>query len=194
MRRADSLAKPLNTLLLGLAVYDLCRSLLRRAYGEVRKRTNNSEIRKCSSKRSIFPYHKLLSALALTVNRFLAIHFHLRYQQVVTCKRSFAAVISLFMISASLSCVGFWVTHAFTNSFRNSLPYDKFTTLLPHLFSSSTPQKSNACTASSTRNCREWREKIECKEGLQISEKHILRVPDLFHLLFTSDVHQCNLN
>lgn len=90
-----------------------------------------------------------LSALALTVDRFLAIHFNLRYQQVVTCKRSFAAVISLFMISASLSCVGFWVTHAFTNSFRNSLPYDKLITLLPHLFSSSTPKKSNACTASS---------------------------------------------
>ena len=40
---------------------------------------------------------------ALTVDRFLAIHLHLRYQELVTHKRVVAVVISVWVLSASIS-------------------------------------------------------------------------------------------
>ena len=40
---------------------------------------------------------------ALTVDRFLAIHLHLRYQELVTHKRVVAVVITVWVLSASIS-------------------------------------------------------------------------------------------
>ena len=45
------------------------------------------------------------SVVAITVDRFLAIHLHLRYQELVTHKRVIAVVISTWVISAFLSLV-----------------------------------------------------------------------------------------
>ncbi|CAH3178881.1 unnamed protein product, partial [Porites lobata] len=40
----------------------------------------------------------LLSVMALCAERFLAIHLHLRYQELVTCKRVAAVVVSIWVI------------------------------------------------------------------------------------------------
>ncbi|XP_068742409.1 adenosine receptor A3-like [Montipora capricornis] len=57
-----------------------------------------------------FFYASFLSVLALTVDRFLAITFHLRYQEIVTHSRAVFVVILLFLVSAFLSTVGLWFT------------------------------------------------------------------------------------
>ena len=44
-----------------------------------------------------------LGVFALTFDRLLAIHLHLRYQEIVTHKRVVAAVISIWVFSASIS-------------------------------------------------------------------------------------------
>ena len=47
--------------------------------------------------------------VVISVDRFLAIHFHLRYQELVTHKRVVAVVISLWVLSAALSVP--WFSH-----------------------------------------------------------------------------------
>ena len=125
IRRTASLPKPLKTLLLGLAVSDLCTGLFAHPFYVARMvkfvnerttvRDKSAPVNVAFSRITNFLFFaSFLSVLVLTVDRFLAIHFHLRYQQVVTYKRSFVVVISLFMVSASLSSVSFWFKHAFT--------------------------------------------------------------------------------
>ncbi|XP_068742403.1 melanocyte-stimulating hormone receptor-like [Montipora capricornis] len=55
-------------------------------------------------------YASFLSVLALTVDRFLAITFHLRYQEIVTHNRAVFVVILLFLVSGFLSTVNLWFT------------------------------------------------------------------------------------
>ena len=51
----------------------------------------------------VFSSASFLGIFALTVDRFLAIHLHLRYQEVVTYKRIVALVISIWVLSSALS-------------------------------------------------------------------------------------------
>ena len=48
--------------------------------------------------------------VAVSVNRFLAIHLHLRYQELVTQKRVVAVVISIWVLTVFLSLITFWVS------------------------------------------------------------------------------------
>ena len=47
--------------------------------------------------------------VALSVDRFLAIHLHLRYQELVTHKRVVGAVIVIWVLSLFLSLMILWV-------------------------------------------------------------------------------------
>ena len=47
-------------------------------------------------------YASFLGVVALTADRFLAVHLHLRYKELVTHKRVVAVVISIWIISAIL--------------------------------------------------------------------------------------------
>ena len=49
---------------------------------------------------------------ALAVDRFLAIHLHLRYQELVTHKRVVAVVISVWVFSASVSFLRLYIMRA----------------------------------------------------------------------------------
>ena len=51
----------------------------------------------------LFASASFVGVVALTVDRFLAIHLHLRYQELVTHKRVVAAVISIWVFSALVS-------------------------------------------------------------------------------------------
>ena len=114
LRKTLSLPRTLKTLLLSLAVSDLGVGLLVQpifvAHLIIQILQNTSD----NAYDSVFAifYQTLEAALAsasffsvvaITVDRFLAIHLHLRYQELVTHKRVIAVVISTWVISAFLS-------------------------------------------------------------------------------------------
>jgi len=58
----------------------------------------------------VFILAPFLGVLAISVDRFLAIHFHLRYQELVTHKRLVAVVISIWLLSVSLALTPLWIS------------------------------------------------------------------------------------
>ena len=50
--------------------------------------------------------------VALAADRFLAVHFYLRYQELVTHKRVVTVVISIWIISAILMLLSLWIPNA----------------------------------------------------------------------------------
>ena len=114
LRKTSSLPRTLKTLLLSLAVSDLSVGLLVHpifvAHLIIQIQQNTSD----NAYDTVFAIFSetleaalaaasLFSVVALTVDRFLAIHLHLRYQELVTHKRVIAVVISTWVISAFLS-------------------------------------------------------------------------------------------
>ena len=112
LRKVSSFPKTLQTLLLSLAVSDLGVGLLVQPLfiaGLVLKTaeriTNNCRICTLSLEigQVLFASASFVGVVALTVDRFLAIHLHVRYQELVTHKRVVAAVISIWVFSALVS-------------------------------------------------------------------------------------------
>ena len=107
--RKTSLANPLKTLLLSLATWSWCSLLVQPLYivvgvGEIRRNSNyNNVINVFIINSSFFSYASFFGVVGLTVDRFLAIHLHLRYQELVTHKRVVAEVISAWVFSAFLA-------------------------------------------------------------------------------------------
>ncbi len=118
LRKTSSLSKPLKTLLLSLAVSDLGVGLLCHPFNIaflikwLQKNTENYPT--CAAYTAFTFFTNVLSKAsffsitALSVDRFLAIHLHLRYREIVTHKRTVAAVISMWVLSAFLSYLGCW--------------------------------------------------------------------------------------
>ena len=59
----------------------------------------------------LFSTASFCGVVAISVDRFLAIHLHLRYQDLVTHKRVDAVVILIWVLSAFFSSMAFWVPH-----------------------------------------------------------------------------------
>ena len=57
---------------------------------------------------TLFSYASFFSVMVISADRFLAIHLHLRYQELVTYKRVVSAAISIWIFSAFLSLVLLW--------------------------------------------------------------------------------------
>ncbi|XP_078347931.1 melanocortin receptor 3-like [Oculina patagonica] len=117
IRKTSSLSKSLKTLLLSLAVSDVGVGLLTQPFYTALLvmwlQQNDpgcstykvfSVIANCLSTASFF------GVVAVSVDRFLAIHLHLRYQELVTHKRVVAVVISIWVFSAFLSLLMVWVS------------------------------------------------------------------------------------
>ena len=110
LRKTSSLPRTLKILLLSLAASDLAVGLLAHpmfvAHLIIRIQQNTSDDA-YGAVFAIFSYTLLIasffSVVAITVDRFLAVHLHLRYQELVTHKRVIAVVISIWVISAFLS-------------------------------------------------------------------------------------------
>ena len=111
LRKTSSLPKPLKALLLNLAVSDLGVGLLVEPFyfGLLVKwlHGDNSTDATCTMFLAIlylFSSASFSGVMALSVDRFLAVHLHLRYQELVTYKRVVAAVVILvWVLSAFLS-------------------------------------------------------------------------------------------
>ena len=58
-------------------------------------------------------YATFFGVVALTADRFLALHLHLRYQELVTHKRVVAVVILIWIISAILMLLSIWIPTVF---------------------------------------------------------------------------------
>ena len=99
MRKTSSLPKPLKTLLLSLAVSDLGVGLLAQPlYIAWMINPTSSKITLYITT-NLFANASFFLVVAISVDRFLAIHLHLRYQELVTHKRVVAVVISIWIFS-----------------------------------------------------------------------------------------------
>jgi len=121
LRRTSSLPKPLKTLLLSLAVSDLGVGFLCQPFYVVllvKWLQRNSEST-CTlytvfvSAMGMFSVPTFFGIMALSVDRFLAIYLHLRYQELVTHKRVVAAVISIWAFSVLFSLARLWIPKDF---------------------------------------------------------------------------------
>ena len=112
VRKTAMLPKPLKTLLLSLAVSDLGVGLLVQPLYVARivNPTNffQTVLRIAST---LFAYASFFHVVAISVDRFLAIHLHLRYQELVTHKRVVAVVISIWILSLLSTPFIFYLKH-----------------------------------------------------------------------------------
>ena len=119
IRKTLSLPKNFKTLLLSLAVSDLGVGLLAQpmyvAYitnsqqNNATNDTNNVIDLAFPIPVNLFIFASLFSVTALGADRFLAIYLHLRYQELVTYKRVTAVVVSIWVISALISLIWFFI-------------------------------------------------------------------------------------
>ena len=117
LRKTSSLPKPLKTLLLSLAVSDLGVGLLVEPFYlgllvNWLQRSSSSEA-SCTVLGTLATFvtaASFMSVMALSGDRFLAVHLHLRYQELVTHKRVVAVVISIWMFSVLQSLFYLWVS------------------------------------------------------------------------------------
>ena len=110
MRKTSSLPKPLKTLLLSLAVSDLGVGLLTQPLYITRMVNSAYSISTLFHIAVVFMYSSFFSVVAISVDRFLAIHLHLRYQELITHKRVVAVVISIWVFSAVFTSMLLWAS------------------------------------------------------------------------------------
>ena len=115
IRKSSSLAKTLKTLLLSLAVSDLGVGLLGQPlYTSLLVNLLQQNSPRCYMYLAFkivgqfFSASSFLSVVAVSVDRFLAVQLHLRYQELVTHKRVVAVVISLWVSSGIVSLLTLW--------------------------------------------------------------------------------------
>ena len=117
IRKTLSLPKTLRTLLLSLAVCYLGVGLfVQPFYNSLLVKWLQHRIPNCTTYKAFYLLGILLLAasffgiVAVTVDRFLAIHLHLRYRELVTHKRVLAVTISIWVLSALISLTSLWVS------------------------------------------------------------------------------------
>ena len=122
IRRTSSLPKTLKTLLLSLAFSDVGVGLFVQplyTFSLVkwlkldRPSCNAYQVKNISS--IFFSAASFLGVVAVSVDRVLAVHLHLRYQELVTHKRVVTVVISIWVFSAFISLLVLWSSSATQN-------------------------------------------------------------------------------
>ena len=122
IRRTSSLPKTLKTLLLSLAFSDVGVGLFVQplyTFSLVkwlkldRPSCNTYHVWNISS--NLFSAASFLGVVAVSIDRVLAVHLHLRYQELVTQKRAVTVVISIWVFSAFISLLVLWSSSATQN-------------------------------------------------------------------------------
>ena len=115
IRKTALLPKPLRTLLLSLAASDVGVGLLAQPLfisilvsWLKRRRIDPISFKGLMAVMNFFCASSLFNVVTISVDRFLAVHLHLRYQELVTHKRVIAAVISIWLLSAIISSIVIW--------------------------------------------------------------------------------------
>ena len=115
VRKTTPLPKTLRTLLLSLAVSDIgVGFIVQPFYTSFLVKWLQLNDPKCSTYKAfvgiglIFSQASFLNIVAVSVERFLAVHLHLRYQELVTHKRVVFVVIATWLLSVSNSLLAFW--------------------------------------------------------------------------------------
>jgi len=129
MRRTSSLPNLLKVLLLSLAVSDLGVGLVVQPFYIARlvksiQQNSASTVSNPSytmdtaffTIMNLFSCASFFNVLALSVDRFLAIHLHLRYREFVTYKRVVIAVVSIWVFSVFFSSIKLWAPEDMTES------------------------------------------------------------------------------
>ena len=138
---------------------------------------------------NLFSYASFLGVVALAAERFLAIHFHLRYQEIVTRKRVVTLMISIWISSSFLSFLCFsWMIPKkarliFLQYDRVGLYHCHCIILLEDLFIRTTPHNSNQQSPSTPSTAEWWSDGKYC-ETAEVCSWCILRVSCAFGLLF----------
>ena len=161
IRKTSSLPKNLKTLLLSLAVSDLGVGLLAQPMyianimdsqqNNATNETNNVLYIALLIPGNFFFSASLFSVTALCADRFLAIRLHLRYQELVTCNRVAAVVVSIWVTSALISLirlfipksimfVSFVIIQSACITTTTSLSVKLYVTLRRHINQSQVPQ------------------------------------------------------
>jgi len=116
IRKTSSLPRTLKTLLLSLAVSDVGVGLLIQPFAiSLLVKGLQENYPACSTYKVfeillvLFSKASFYGVIAISVDRFLTIHLHLRYQELVTHKRVVAVVISIWVLSAFASSMVLWV-------------------------------------------------------------------------------------
>ena len=117
IRKSSSLPKPLKTLLLSLSVSDVGVGLLGQPFhtallvkGLQQDNSSCYTYKIFDIMTGLFSIVSFLCVVAVSVDRFLAIYLHLRYQELVTHKRVVAVVISIWALSIFLPLMVLWVS------------------------------------------------------------------------------------
>ena len=117
IRKTSSLPNTLRTLLLNLAVSDLGVGLcVQPFYTSLLVKWSQHSIPNCTTYK-VYELNAILllaasffSVVGVGVDRFLAVHLHLRYQELVTHKRVLAVTISIWGLSAVVSLTSLLVS------------------------------------------------------------------------------------
>ena len=122
LRKTSSLPRTLKTLLLSLAVSDVGVGLVGQPfYTSLLVKWLQQNDPGCNTYMvfnvimGVFATASFLGVVAVSVDRFLAIHLHLRYQELVTHKRVVAVVIFIWVLSLFVSLMILWVPRYFSS-------------------------------------------------------------------------------
>ena len=128
IRKTSSLSKTLKTLLLSLAISDVGVGLLVQPfYTSLLVKWSQQNIPSCSTyyvfrvAANLFARASFFGVIALSIERFLAIHLHLKYQELVTHKRVVVGVISMWVFSVFLFLMPLWVPPDIVSLFQRTL-------------------------------------------------------------------------
>ena len=120
IRKTSSMSKTLKTLLLSLAVSDVGVGLLGQPFYislmvEWLQEDNSGCIANIAFFLIVnaFSLASFFGVVTISVDRFLAIHLHLRYQELVTHKRVVAVMVSIWVLSIFLPMIVFWIPQYF---------------------------------------------------------------------------------